>query len=98
MTNNMSQLAVLKIVKRPEWQIVLSQGSTYFTLTILHIQRLTLIDMPGSDMFERLSSYDHQRAYKRRARRKLEHTTKWILKHPKFEAWLNDKAPRCLWL
>ena len=57
-----------------------------------------MVEISGSDIFERLSNYDYQRAYRLRARRKLEHTTKWILKHPDFKSWLNDGTPRCLWL
>lgn len=60
------------------------------------------VDLCGDDIFERLSNYDYQRAYRRRANYKLENTTKWILKHPDFVAWLGDDAehpgPNCLWL
>jgi hypothetical protein len=60
--------------------------------------RVTLVDISGLDIFERLSNYDHQRAYGRLARRKLEHTAKWILENPHFDSWLNDGTPQCLWL
>ena len=57
-----------------------------------------LIEISGFDIFERLSNYDYQRTYRRQSRRKLEHTTRWILKHPDFISWLNSETSGCLWL
>ncbi|KAH8719449.1 hypothetical protein GQ44DRAFT_775372 [Phaeosphaeriaceae sp. PMI808] len=54
--------------------------------------------IPQSDLLERLSYYNYQREYSRRARKKLKHTTEWILKEPDFESWLHNGQPQCLWL
>jgi hypothetical protein len=57
-----------------------------------------LSGIPGAELLQRLSSYDYQRQYRNRARRRLEHTTEWILKEPAFVTWLGDGKPQCLWL
>ena len=56
------------------------------------------VDTSPHDIFERLSNYDYHKAYRRRASRKFENTTQWILKHPDFVAWLHGEGPQCLWL
>jgi hypothetical protein len=55
-------------------------------------------DISLHDIFERLSNYDCHKAYRRRANRKFENTTQWILTHPDFVTWLNGEGPQCLWL
>ena len=59
---------------------------------------MILVEIAADDLFERLSDYDYQRAYRWRKNRKLENTTGWILKHPDFLAWLGGQGPQCLWL
>jgi hypothetical protein len=89
-------LSTSQIVHRPEWKSILSQ---YSKLQKVDIHRmLTLAGIPGTDLLEHLSNYDHRREYSRRARKKLEHTTEWILKEPDFESWLHNGQPQCLWL
>src|SRR5271170_7820102 len=59
---------------------------------------MTLIEIADDDIFERLSDYDYQRAYRWRRNRKLENTTSWILKQSDVLAWLHGEGPQCLWL
>jgi len=59
---------------------------------------MTLIEIADDDIFERLSDYDYQRAYRWRRNRKLENTTSWILKQSDVLAWLRGEGPQCLWL
>jgi hypothetical protein len=56
------------------------------------------IEIPPDGLFERLSDYDYQRAYRWRTRRKLKETTEWILKRPEFLNWLKGEDSQCLWL
>ena len=69
-----------------------------FILPDTNVWRVILVDTSGSDIFERLSNYDYQRAYGRLARRKLGGTAKWILKNLHLDSWLNNGTPQCLWL
>src|SRR5271169_2599182 len=55
-------------------------------------------DISTHDIFERLSNYDCHKAYRRRANRKFENTTQWILTYPDFVTWLNGEGPQCLLL
>jgi hypothetical protein len=57
-----------------------------------------VVEIAADDLFERLSDYDYQRAYRWRRNRKLEHTTTWILKQSDVLAWLRGEGPQCLWL
>jgi hypothetical protein len=57
-----------------------------------------LAEIAADNIFEHLSDYDYQRAYRWRRNRKLANTTGWILKHSDFLAWLRGEGPRCLWL
>jgi hypothetical protein len=59
---------------------------------------MTLVEIAADDLFERLSDYDYQRAYRWRTNRKLENTTCWILNQSDVMAWLRGEGPQCLWL
>ncbi|KAL3461840.1 nucleoside phosphorylase domain-containing protein [Aspergillus heterothallicus] len=48
--------------------------------------------------FERLSDYDPYRTCQDYLRRRCPDTTKWVLNHAAFKAWLDRKAYPCLWL
>ena len=85
-----------QIMNKPEWKIILSQTSKSQTINIPLL--LPLLGIPQSDLLERLSCYNYQREYSRRARKKLKHTTEWILEEPDFESWLHKGQPQCLWL
>jgi hypothetical protein len=59
---------------------------------------MAMLETDPDDLFERLSDYDYQRAYRWRTNRKLENTTGWILKQSDVLAWLRGEGPQCLWL
>ncbi|KIW17768.1 hypothetical protein PV08_04963 [Exophiala spinifera] len=59
---------------------------------------LTLAGIPGPNLLERLSNYNYQRHYNRRASERLKGTAEWVLKEPDFESWLYNGPSRCLWL
>ena len=59
---------------------------------------MTPVEIAADDLFERLSDYDYQRAYRWRTNRKLENTTCWILKQSDVLTWLHGEGPQCLWL
>ncbi|KAF9884480.1 hypothetical protein FE257_001741 [Aspergillus nanangensis] len=59
---------------------------------------LRMVQQPQWQSLLRRGEYDCQRAFNRRASRKFEGTTKWILEKRAFKDWLHGEGPRCLWL
>lgn len=94
----MSPLILPSIIDRPEWRILLSKSSKFSYPLNATLLKMGFVEITADNLFERLSDYDYQKAYRWRRNRRLENTTRWILEHSDFLAWLRDEGPQCLWL
>ncbi|KAJ5663805.1 hypothetical protein N7507_004536 [Penicillium longicatenatum] len=54
-------------------------------------------DQDITNLFERISSYDHEEVHRRLSKKRLIGTTQWFLDHPDFKAWLTEKTISSLW-
>lgn len=95
----MSPLILANVTKRREWQMLLSKSSKCLS-TLLNTKslKISVVEIVADDLFERLSDYDYERAYRWRRDRKLKNTTSWILKQSDVLAWLRGEGLQCLWL
>ncbi|KAK2782894.1 hypothetical protein FQN52_000534 [Onygenales sp. PD_12] len=48
-------------------------------------------------LFDRISSYDHDKIHRRLSDKRLIGSTQWFLDHPKFKAWFIEKTSPSLW-
>ncbi|CAG7990576.1 unnamed protein product [Penicillium salamii] len=49
------------------------------------------------EMFQRISSYEHERIHRKMSRKRLTGTTHWFIDHPEFRAWFIEKKISSLW-
>lgn len=95
----LSSLTLPNIFERPEWRMLLSKSSKFISSPLNSKPlKMYVTEISSDDLFERLSDYDYQRAYRWRRNRKLENTTCWILKQSDVLSWLRGEGPQCLWL